>query len=219
MDRVTRHPLMEDLPFETVVDYAAEFMQIVGTPKSFIEKTCTINVNDYRGELPCDYYEMIQVRSMDGGGHTSYVYSTDTFHMSTNPDGKRGHTYKIQGSCIITSVPKCTLELSYRAMPIDKDGYPLIPDNSTYGKALELYIKLQYFTVLFDTGKIHGQVLNNTQQQYAWAVGQAQTDLIRPSIDQMEAISNMWNKLLPDRDVNHHSNFVNEGLKEHIRTH
>lgn len=39
MDRVTRHPLIKDIPFETVVDYTIDFMRIVGVPPSFIEKT------------------------------------------------------------------------------------------------------------------------------------------------------------------------------------
>ena len=36
MNRITRHRLLEDVPLETVVDYAAEFMRIVGTPNAFL---------------------------------------------------------------------------------------------------------------------------------------------------------------------------------------
>ena len=108
---------------------------------------------------------------------------------------------------------------SYLAMPVDDEGYPLIPDDSSYSKALELYIKVQWFIGLFDTGKINERVLSNAQQQYAWAVGQAQTSLIRPTIDQMEAISNMWNKLLPDITKDHDHGYLHEGTKEHIINH
>ena len=37
----------------------------------------------------------------------------------------------------------------------------------------------------------------NTQQEYAFYVGQAQNDLVRLSIDQMESFKNMWNTLIP----------------------
>lgn len=220
MDRLTRHPLLEDIPFETVVDYAVDFIRIVGTPPSFLEKTQEIEIKDYRGVLPCDFYQIIQARVVDGDGKMgAFRYSTDSFHMSPTKPKHGGLTYKIQGSCIITSIPDGKIEIAYEALPIDDDGYPLIPDNSSYSRALELYIKVQWFTVLFDTGKISPQVLSNTQQQYAWAVGQAQTDLIRPTIDQMETISNMWNKLLPDRTKDHDSGYLHEGTKEHIINH
>lgn len=220
MDKLTRHPLLEDIPFETVVDYAVDFIRIVGTPPAFLEKTQEIEIKDYRGLLPCDYYQIIQVRVIDGEKRMgAFRHSTDSFHMSNTKPKHGGLTYKIQGSCIITSIPDGKIEIAYEAMPIDDEGYPLIPDNSSYSRALELYIKLQWFTMLFDTGKITPQVLSNTQQQYAWAVGQAQTDLIRPTIDQMEAISNMWNKLLPDETKDHDSGYVHEGTREHIVTH
>jgi hypothetical protein len=220
MDRITRHPLLEDIPFETVVDYAAEFMKIVGTPPSFLEKVAKIDINDYRGILPCDYYQVIQVRIIDKDKRMgAFRYSTDSFHMSDIKPEHGGLTYKIQGTCIFTSIEKGQIEMAYMAIPLDDEGYPLIPDNSSYSRALELYIKLQRFTILFDEGKINPQVLSNTQQQYAWAVGQAQTDLIRPTIDQMEAISNMWNKLLPDSTKDHDYGYLHEGTKEHIITH
>ena len=227
MDKITRHPLLQDIPFETVIDYTVDFIRIVGTPPSFIEKTAYIDIKDYRGELPCDFYQVIQVRMKNllNGPYPAFRHTTDSFHMSNHEEEKRkrenyrGLTYKIQGGMIFTSIPGGRIEMAYMAMPIDDEGYPMIPDNSSYTRALELYIKVQWFSILFDTGKINGQVLSNAQQQYAWAVGQAQTDLIRPTIDQMEAISNMWNKLLPDITKDHQNGYLHEGTKENIITH
>ena len=227
MDRITRHLLMQDITFETVVYYAIEFIRIVGIPKSFFEKTADIHIEEYRGVLPCDFYNMIQVRLMNHKHwpHHAFRASTDSFHMSGHKgeckkeDLRGGLTYKIQGSCIITSIREGTIEIAYMAMPLDEEGYPLIPDNSSYSRALELFIKVQWFTILFDMGKISQPVLANAQQQYAWAVGQAQTDLIMPTIDEMEAISNMWNKLLPDVTEDHKHGYILEGSKERIITH
>lgn len=220
MDKITRHPLLEDISFETVIDYTVDFIRIVGTPPSFFEKTEVIHIVDYRGTLPCDFYQMIQVRLLHNNKSAgAFRYSTDSFHLSNLKPEHGGLTYKLQGNCIFTSIEKGEVELAYMALPIDEEGYPLIPDNSSYVRALELYIKLQWFTMLFDTGKINPQVLQNTQQQYAWAVGQAQTDLIRPTIDQMEALSNMWNKFLPDTTKDHQHGYIHEGTREHIITH
>lgn len=220
MDRLTRNPLLEDIPFETVVDYAVDFLRIVGMPNAFWEKTEKIQIVDYRGILPCDFYKMIQVRLIDKEHNMgAFRYSTDSFHMSNTKPKYGGLTYKLQGTCIITSIEKGEIEIAYRAMPIDEEGYPMIPDNSSYSRALELYIKLQWFTMLFEAGKLSAQVLTNTQQQYSWAVGQAQSDLIRPTIDEMEAISNMWNKFLPDSTDDHNHGYLHEGTRERIINH
>jgi hypothetical protein len=47
----------------------------------------------------------------------------------------------------------------------------MIPDDSSFIRALELYIKKQVFTVLFDMGKIQQPVYNNVCQEYSFAVG------------------------------------------------
>lgn len=217
MDRITRHPLMQDIPFETVIDYAVDFIRIVGTPPSFLEKTEVLKVDRYRAELPCDFYEMIQVREVKSG--IAFRYASDSFHMGNNRPKIALPTYKIQNNVIFTSMECGKIEIAYRAMAVDDDGYPLIPDNSSFSRALVAYIKKEWFTALFDQGKITDKAMAKADQDYAWAVGQAQTDLIRPSIDQMEMISNMWNKLLPDVTADHRTGFLHEGTVEQIKIH
>lgn len=218
-DRISRNQLLTDIPFETILDYTMEFIKLVGMPKAFIEKTAIVEIDDYKGLLPCDLYNIIQIRT-DTGNY--FRGSTDSFHMSSNKNKEgnnrrnTGLTYKIQGSCIITSIPKCTIEISYMAFPLDEDGYPLIPDNGSYARALEEYITVECYTNLFDQGKITPQVLQNRQQRYAWAVAQAQTELIRPSIDQMVSITNMWNKLLPSKK-DYNNGFVSEGAEQRLK--
>ena len=225
MDKITRHPLMQDIPFETVIDYAVDFIRLVGTPPSFVDKTAIIDIHNYRGELPCDFYEMIQVRLAYDEKHRvenhapTFRYTTDSFHMSPDKPHVSDLTYKLQGNCIFTApLEEGQIEIAYKAMPIDDEGYPMIPDNSVFSRALEMYIKKQWFTIQYDMGKISQAVMAKTDQDYAWAVGQAQTDLIRPTIDQMESISNMWNTLVP-RAQEHRKGFVHEGSREHIKIH
>ena len=207
LDRILRHPLMQDLSLETAVDYTIDFMRIVGTPRMFTEKVVRITIDKYRALLPCDYYQTIQVRIP--GGH-ALVYSTDSFHMNNKGNSS---TYKIQGNIIYTSIESGELELAYLAISTDADGYPLLPDNSSFTRALELYIKKQWFTILFDLGKITSAVLQNTQQEYAWAVGDCQSEFNRMSIDQMEAFSNSWRTMIL-RDHQHSSGFIGDGSRQ-----
>lgn len=228
MDRLTRHPLLQDIPYETVIDYAGEFMRIVGIAPSFIDKTAIIDIHNYRGQLPCDYYEMVQVRLYDLGCDKPnrgvpelspvFRYTTDSFHMSPDKPKVSDLTYKIQGDCIFTSpLKEGQIEIAYMAIPIDEDGYPLIPDNSSYTRALEAYIKKQWFTIQFDMGKITQQAMQKADQDYAFYVGQAQTNMIMPTVDQMQSITNLWNTLIP-RYQDHRKGFLHEGTQEHLKT-
>lgn len=219
LDNLLHHPLLQDLSFERAINYAVDFVRIVGCPRIFNEKTVKLEVKDYRAMLPCDLHKIIQVRTCSCGKTITFRYSTDSFHMSDDkhynlPDP----TYKVQGQIIFTSIKEGEIEIAYEAMSVDEEGYPLIPDNSSFIRALELYIKKECFTILFDLGKITPQVYNNTLQQYSWAVGQAQSELVKPSIDQMQAIANSWNTLIP-RATSHATGFVTDGTMERFKVH
>lgn len=224
-DRIRRHPLLEDIPFETVIDYLVDFIQIVGVPALFEEKTARLEVKDYRSALPCDYISMIQVRTdkpvggnEDNRHHIAYRYSTDSFHLSQDKPhvGRHGTdlTYKIQGSVIYTSTKEDPIEIAYNAMAVDDEGFPLVPDNPSFMRAFEAYVKKQRFTILFDLGKIQPAVLQQALQDYAFYVGDCETEFQRLSLDKAESLFNSWNTLLV-RANEHKYGFRNNGAKEY----
>lgn len=220
MDNITEHPLLKDITFERVINYTISFIRIVGMPKEFDEQTALVKIEQHRGALPCNLENIIQVRTYSNCGHNHGVfrYSTDSFHMSEDKHPSYDLTYKVQGGVIFTSMKEGTIEIAYRAIPVDSEGYPMIPDNSAFTRALELYIKKQVFTVLFDLGKITPQVYNNVLQDYAWAVGAAQNDMVRLSIDEMQSLTNSLNTLVV-RANEHSRGFINNGSMEKIRLH
>ena len=218
LDDLLDHPLLQDLSLERAINYAVHFIQIIGAPNEFEEKTALIDIKDWRGCMPCDYYDIIQVRTYGEGDNSKvFRYSTDSFHYSPNKDlDTKELTYKLQNNIIYTSLKEGTIEVAYHTIKVDNEGYPMIPENSSFIQALELYIKKKVFTILFDQGKINNAVLQNTQQEYAWYVGQAQRDLSMPTIDQMESISNMWTQLL-QRANEHSKGMKSLGKRELIR--
>lgn len=53
---------------------------------------------------------------------------------------KRHHYYKVQGNYIQTSFEEGYVKIHYLTIPVDKEGYPLIPDNEAFKQALEWHI-------------------------------------------------------------------------------
>lgn len=232
MDRIKRHPLLQDIPFETCVDCLVDFIRIVGCPQMFIDKTAVLKVENYRAALPCDYVTMTQVRTADNNDntkistvypgmrrHTAYRYASDSFFMSPDkPDVGRGgtdYTYRIQGNVIYTSTKDKDIEIAYKAIAVDDDGYPLLPDNPSFLRAFDAYIKKYWFTILFDLGKIQPAVLQQTLQDYAWAVGDCETEFHRLTLDKAETLFNTWNTLVV-RANEHRQGFANAGVKEYL---
>ena len=140
---------------------------------------------------------------------------TDNFN-GTHSEDKGELSFKTQGSVIFTSFKTGDIELSYKAIPTDDGGLPLLPDNPVFLKTLELYIKKEWFTILFDMGKISPAVLQNTQQEYAFKAGQCNNEFMIPSVSEMEAFTRMYNTLIP-RVNEFNKSFRHLGDREYIK--
>lgn len=204
MDDILDHPMMQDLSFERAINYAVEFIKIVGMPTAFENKVIRIPVKDYEGyrilnneEIPAIPDDCYQILAIKKDGNQDVILNTSTSVFGTSQNNTATPSYVIRGNSLQTSFEEGELEMSYLALPSDEEGYPTIPEIASYIRALELYIKKKWFTILFDLGKLHGSIYNNVKQEYAFAVAQAQSELIKPSLDEMEAFTNMWNSLLP----------------------
>ena len=243
-DKLLRHPMMSGISYEAIIDYAIDFMRIVQCG-GFFENRCTlVKIENYKGLLPQDYFDINQLRLasttvfesvtepdygyaedgtivplesthevLDSNNNTLYTgtiisngpifkYASDTFHTSSTTT-HQDYTYTIQGDYIFTSIKDGMVEISYKAILLDSAGYPLVPDNSKFSRALQAYIKKEWFTILFDMGKLQGPILQNTQQEYAWAVGACESEYQKMSLDKAESFYNSWRTIIPR--VNEHS--------------
>lgn len=199
------HPMLEDLTLERVISYTIDFCRKWGINTLFEERLITLPVEEYRVVLPCDFYELIAVRDNKTG--INYRYSTDVFHYAPDEDQLRhlsliNHdrlTYKLNGNVLFLSTRDNTVDVVYQAIASDANGYPLIYDDATYIQALKDYIKLQRFTILFDTGKIQAGVLQNTQQQYAFSAKVLRNSTAMISPDKAQSLANQLNNMIIHR--------------------
>ena len=200
LSRVLRHPLLQDVTLEQAVQYTIDFIGIFGMPKLYQDKEEVLHIEDFRAKLPCDLISINQIKECKTG--VCLRSMTDNFMPREHYDRSAGYkipqelSFKTQGQVLYVSFKTGDVSVSYKAIPVDKDGFPLLIDNPVFLKALEAYIKREAFTILFDMGKIAPAVLQNTQQQYAWLAGQLQSEFNTPSIQEMESIKNMWTSLL-----------------------
>ena len=220
LSRVLKHPLLQDVTLEQAVQYTLDFIGIFGMPKLYQDKEEVLHIEDFRAKLPCDLISINQIKECKTG--VCLRSMTDNFMPREHYDRSAGYkipqelSFKTQGQVLYVSFKTGDVSVSYKAIPVDKDGFPLLIDNPVFLKALEAYIKREAFTILFDMGKIAPVVLQNTQQQYAWLAGQLQSEFTIPSISEMESIKRSWCTLL-QRTSEFNTGFKNNGDQEYIR--
>lgn len=204
---------MSNLTLEAAIQFLTDFLGIMGLPTTYIDTIEEVSIKEYRGLLPCNLISINQVRWKE---QNIYLRSmTDLFNGSYSKENGEA-TFKTQGRVIFTSFKEGTLEISYKSIPVDNEGYPLLPDEPNFLRALELYIKKQWFTILFDIGKITPAVLQNTQQEYYAAAGACNNSFLIPSVSEMESIKGLMNQIIPRFNEFNHG-FKHLGNKEHLR--
>lgn len=220
LDELHRHPLLSDLTLEQVVSYIVSFIGIFGMPKLYQDKEEVIHIENFRAILPCNLISINQIKECKTG--VCLRSMTDNFMPREHYDKNVGYkvhqelTFKTQGQVLYVSFKTGDISISYKSIPVDKDGFPLLIDNPVFLKALEAYIKREAFTILFDMGKISPAVLQNTQQQYAFLAGQLQSEFTIPSISEMESIKNSWCTLI-QRTSSFNDGFKNNGNQEYLK--
>jgi len=114
-------------------------------------------------------------------------------------------TYKLNDNYMFTSFPKGRVYLAYKAFPVDQDGFPKIPDNIKFVKAVESYIRYKIDYRMWRKGDIDDKVFKKSEQEWLWYCGSAGTSMRIPTIDQMESIKDQFLHLIPR--LNLHADF------------
>jgi len=211
-DKILRDPIFIGLTFESIIDYFVDFITIVGSPQLFDEKITEVplTVANYRATLPLDFIEEVQMSINNRVARTA----TDSFAgFYTEVDANKPEqeyfqntttevTYKIKGDYIYFSVKEGTVMLSYKCIMTDEDeesedyGIPLLPDDPVFILALKSYIEVEWLKILYRSGKISNQILDEAKQSYAWNVGRYETHSKRLTLGDMESISKMFKSLV-----------------------
>ena len=155
----------------------------------FTDKVKTVEINDYKGLLPCDIVQINQVK--DTHFNRCLRAITDNFYIKNKHPERNELAFKTQGNIIFVTFKKGRVEISYKAMPVDKEDYPMIIDNPLFLRALESFIKKEEFNVLFDMSQIPQVVMQKADRDYAFDVAQFASELTMPSVSEMESLSRM----------------------------
>lgn len=140
--------------------------------------------------------------------NTVFVNPADSGLYTLNKGLYERVTYSIGGGCIKTSFCNGFLEISYQAMPIDEEGYPLVPDYVEFREALYWYINMKYSYSMWRRGEIRDGIYQHAQEQWHWYCQQAANKAIIPDLSTLESIKRSFLCLHPK--VEQFRNFFND---------
>lgn len=230
LENVYRDYGFEDMDWMNAVEWAGECLDLIGAPRTYIEKSTDghedlghpepITIEDYRGKLPCDMYKLIQAfRCIDGEWIPMRVSTDNSFisyFCSSTKDIQRDseYTYKLNKDHIFVNFEEGEVVLAYWANPTDERGYPMIPDNIKYVKACQSYIGLKMIQKKMIQGKqIAPSVIQFMEQEYYFNVAAADSSARIPTIDDMESWKNNFIRLYPNIN-SHRTAFRADGAQE-----
>jgi hypothetical protein len=114
-----------------------------------------------------------------------------SFSASSPVPEKVTFKYSINNQHIVCSASTGRVMLLYDVINADENGIPIIPNSESVIKAITSYIKVQVFEVLVDMNQISERSLTRAEQDYAWYIGQSQTEFQGiGSDDEMESFLN-----------------------------
>lgn len=219
ISRVLRNPLLKDVNKEAAIQYVVDFIGIVGLPQTYDIQEDIIEIEHYRGVIPCPVIHINGVKKIPENvelrGMTDIYYPHKGHPCHPNHDM---FTYKCQNRIIYTGFEKGKILINYTTIKVDEEGVPMLLDEPNFLKALERYIIQEVLDIKFTNNEVSQAVLQNAQQQYGWAVARLQSRYNVPSYDEMESIKNSWCTLI-QRTTDHVHGFRHTGDMEFLRQH
>lgn len=213
--KILNNPLAANLTYDEAAEYATEAIGLLGIPVLYDKVHHEVKIEAHKGALPNDIVYIEKVRELETG--KGMRVATDSFHASDNQDDQlRELTYETKSGVIFTSFAVGCVEIAYKRLPVDEEGYPLIMNEEKLKMALEYYILHRYLEPLWMMGKISDKAFNHVSQERHFYMASASSKLQMPSVDKMESLCNSINRLLINTNA-HRDNFRLAGKKEQIK--
>jgi len=189
-------------------EWIAEILAKIGTYYQYDEINTILELEDGKVKLPLDFYKLIFLTH----NNKPLMWSSNSFVkdyacedcQKQIPTCCETYSFYINNNYLITDVkstsPDNKICISYLAVPVDEDGYPLVPDDVYFMEACSKYVTYMLDYREWRKGNITDKVFQKSEQDYLWYVGAAKGSANMPNLQQTENLKNVWVRLIPKQD-------------------
>jgi len=201
-----------------VAEWIWTSMSIIGNPYPYEDKVIELEISDFRSDLPLDLYTISFVREKISGvalremtdlmnkfGDAAYEGVTEidadvdpatneTYNTIVGSDtSSEFYTFKVQGNFIYFGMETGTVEMQYKAIPIDiVTGMPTVPDDPTYMRGIVSFIAERIAFRLMLKDLLSERKYEIIQKDYLFNIGAARNSAFRLDPARMETLINRW---------------------------
>ena len=205
----------EDLDIWDCVEWGGEALNLMGVSMQYVDCIKTLEVENYRVCLPKNFHALNQITyksvrlpllggtiglintgqfETEATGKIVNLLQDSPLHTTTS---KLNDGYYINDGFIITSFETGEIVISYKAIPLDDEGFPKIPNLESYKKAISAYIQLMLDRQDWRAGKLADKVYVDSQMTWKKYCNMAKAEAKFPDLDTMENIRKHWVALRP----------------------
>lgn len=160
---------VHNLPTHDILSWMGQALSFIGGYNSLETTTAKVKIVNYTGQFPKDMYAIIRVR-----GYSKFISK------------RTGFTVDLQEG---------EVEIEYDRFPVDDDGFPVFPNDSSTKEAIVWYVA-KYLSI---QDKLPNKRMgpDYCDSQWQWYCGQARAEGFAPSIDQWERMVNNFYRMMP----------------------
>lgn len=207
--------LKEEEPFTDFIEHCAEALEFIHVYPQFDHKQLSLSIKNYKAELPCDYisleavsYEGHNLRyttnmfgpldtTRSGAYYTPYSYNQDKIAnvlLLKFGDNRLNPTtsFSVKNGYFNTSFKEGQLDIQYIALPMDEEGYPLVPDHVSFREALYWYVVYKYLYPKVLNGEVQGQFYQDAYEKWQYYCNQAGAEAMMPDLMTLENIKRSY---------------------------
>lgn len=161
-----------EIPWQDMLEWIGEGLQHIGAFAQLEERVTDLEVEGYRAKLPADFY------AARPNNHFTYQLSGDNLTVGFRQGLVSGFTYL--------------------ALPLDAEGFPLVPDHVSYATALFWKVAMQ----LAIRGELASKELSYQvcKDRWNWYCKQAGTQGHGFGAEMAQRMAALFNARIPDLD-------------------
>lgn len=194
-----------------VITWCSDALLMIGAFNQYNEYKVELVMDKSMVKLPDNFHSLIRVEY--GNLPLSWVSNNnkDCYACSTCtlPTCDTGYNFYIDNCHLITNIDTLgKLVITYVGIPVDEEGYPLIPENIYYYKALVSYVIHRLDYKEWRKGNLPDKVFQKSESDWLFYVNSARGSALMPDLTTQQKLKNIWQRLIP-KPFEYYNNFSN----------
>lgn len=192
-----------------VAEWCADALSMIGSFYQYDILNAELEMDEGKTRLPLNYYKLIDIRYnnrplMWSSNALVRDYDCEDCKIPQFCSNCDMNSFYINNSFLITDIketsPENKLCISYLGVPVDEDGYPLIPDDIYFFKACVAYITHRLDYIEWRKANISDKVFNKSESEWLFYVNSARGSANAPNLAQIEGWKNIMVRLIPKQN-------------------